>query len=64
MSGKKLLLDTNAVIGLLRGDTGISSLARDAGWENIKDAVKCHFDEKDMPHSIRLHTVKDEVMAL
>jgi predicted RNase H-like HicB family nuclease len=32
--------------------------------ENIKDAVKCHFDEKDMPHIIRLHTVKDEVMAL
>jgi len=32
--------------------------------ENIKDAVKCHFDEKDRPHIARLHMVKDEVMAL
>lgn len=32
--------------------------------ENIKDAVKCHFDAKDLPHIIRLHTVKDEVMAI
>jgi len=32
--------------------------------ENIKDAVKCHFDEKDRPRVARLHMVKDEVMAL
>jgi predicted RNase H-like HicB family nuclease len=32
--------------------------------ENIKDAVRCHFDEKDRPRIARLHTVKDEVMAL
>ena len=32
--------------------------------ENIKDAVKCHFDEKDRPRIARLHMVKDEVMAL
>ena len=32
--------------------------------ENIKDAIKCHFDEKDLPHIVRLHMVKDEVMAL
>ena len=32
--------------------------------ENIKDAVKCHFDEKALPRIIRLHMVKDEVMAL
>jgi hypothetical protein len=31
---------------------------------NIKDAVRCHFDEKDRPRVARLHTVKDEVMAL
>ncbi|MBI4845863.1 MAG: 2-oxoisovalerate dehydrogenase [Candidatus Omnitrophica bacterium] len=31
---------------------------------NIKDAVKCHFNKKDMPHVIRLHMVKDEVMAI
>lgn len=32
--------------------------------ENIKDAVKCHFDKKTLPHIARLHMVKDEVMAI
>ena len=32
--------------------------------ENIKDAVKCHFDEKEVPHIVRLHIVKDEVIAI
>jgi hypothetical protein len=29
----------------------------------IKDAVKCHFEEKDLPHIIRLHMVKEEVIS-
>jgi predicted RNase H-like HicB family nuclease len=32
--------------------------------ENIRDAVKCHFDEQNRPRIARLHMVKDEVMAL
>ena len=32
--------------------------------ENIRDAVKCHFDEKELPRIARLHMVKDEVMAI
>ena len=32
--------------------------------ENIKDAVRCHFDEANRPRIARLHMVKDEVMAL
>ena len=32
--------------------------------EHIKDAVRCHFEEKDRPRIARLHMVKDEVMAL
>jgi predicted RNase H-like HicB family nuclease len=32
--------------------------------ENIKDAVRCHFDAKDLPHIVRLHMVKDEVMSI
>jgi len=32
--------------------------------ENIKDAARCHFDEKDRPRIARLHMVKDEVMAI
>lgn len=30
----------------------------------VRDAVRCHFKEKDMPRIIRLHIVKEEVMAL
>lgn len=31
---------------------------------NVRDAVRCHFRDKDMPRVIRLHIVKDEVMAV
>ena len=31
--------------------------------EAIKDAVRCHFDEKDLPRIIRLHIVKEEVIT-
>jgi hypothetical protein len=29
----------------------------------VRDAVQCHFDEPDRPKVIRLHYVKDEVLA-
>ena len=29
----------------------------------VQDAGRCHFDEADMPSLIRLHQVKDEVIA-
>lgn len=32
--------------------------------ENVKDAVKCHFDEKEIPRIVRLHIVKDEILAI
>jgi len=32
--------------------------------ENIKDAVKCHFDAEEFPHIVRLHMVKDEVISI
>ncbi len=31
---------------------------------NIRDAVHCHFEEKDMPQIVKLHFVKEEAMAL
>jgi len=32
--------------------------------KNIKDALQCHFDrEEDIPKIIRLHIVKEEVIA-
>jgi len=32
--------------------------------EMLQDAVRCHFEEKDRPRFIRLHLVKEEVIAL
>jgi hypothetical protein len=31
--------------------------------QQVRDAVRCHFDEHDAPRLIRLHYVKDEVLA-
>lgn len=30
----------------------------------ITDAVRCHFEESNMPRIIRLHMVKEEVISL
>ncbi|HHY99052.1 MAG TPA: 2-oxoisovalerate dehydrogenase [Firmicutes bacterium] len=32
--------------------------------EAVRDAVRCHFDEKNLPRIIRLHFVKEEVIAV
>lgn len=31
---------------------------------NIRDAVRCHFEEGEEPKIIRLHFTKEEIMAL
>ena len=31
--------------------------------EAVRDAVRCHFDDRDRPKVIRLHFVHDEVPA-
>lgn len=31
--------------------------------EQVRDAVHCHFDDGERPAVIRLHYVKDEVLA-
>ena len=31
---------------------------------NSRDAVRCHFDEDDLPQMIRLHYVRDDVIAV
>lgn len=31
--------------------------------QRVKDAVRCHFDGGDAPRMIRLHFVRDEVIA-
>lgn len=32
--------------------------------ENIKEAVRCHFEEDKLPKILRLHLVKEEVLIL
>jgi len=32
--------------------------------ENVRDAVRCHFDEGKAPHVVRLHFVRDDVIAV
>jgi hypothetical protein len=32
--------------------------------DQIRDAVRCHFDEDQMPKVIRLHFVREEVIAV
>lgn len=36
----------------------------DALKDAVRDAVVCHFDEADRPRVIRLHLVKDELIAV
>ena len=37
-------------------------------WEELKEAVQeavaCHFDEDEMPHMIRLHLVREDVVPV
>ena len=32
--------------------------------KQVRDAVRCHFDEGETPAMIRLHFVRDELIAL
>jgi predicted RNase H-like HicB family nuclease len=32
--------------------------------KNVKEAVECHFDPERMPKIIRLHQVKEELIAI
>lgn len=32
--------------------------------EMVKDAVRCHFDEAEIPKIIRFHFVKEEIISL
>lgn len=31
---------------------------------NVRDAVRCHFDEGSLPHVIRLHFTREQVIAV
>ena len=44
---------------------GISTQARALSEleANVIEAVRCHFDEAEIPESIRLHFVKDPILS-
>ena len=31
---------------------------------NVRDAVRCHFDESEMPRVVRLHFTREQVIAV
>ena len=33
-------------------------------YDQVRDAVACHFDAEDMPKAIRLHFVREELIAV
>ncbi len=47
---------------------GHSIFAEGETWEEVRDAVKdavaCHFEGAELPRIIRLHLVKEELLAL
>jgi hypothetical protein len=46
------------------GDSIVTQAATvDELREQIRDAVRCHFDEGKVPKLIRMHFVRDEVFA-
>jgi len=32
--------------------------------ENVRDAVRCHFDEEERPRMVRLHFTREEVIPI
>ena len=47
---------------------GYSIFTEADSWEELKemirDAVKCHFNEEDMPKIINIHAIKEERLAV
>lgn len=33
-------------------------------YERVRDAIRCHFEEDEMPHAIRLHFTKEKVITV
>lgn len=60
------LVDEDADGGFTAKALGHSIFTEADTFQELKamaqDAVRCHFDKKDMPSVIRLHIVKDEVI--
>lgn len=45
-----------------------ASIFTEADWldelrEMVRDAVACHFDDEERPEVIRLHSIREEIIA-
>ncbi len=47
-------------------DAPIFTIADDAAslHQRLRDAVRCHFENEQIPKHIRLHFIRDEVIAV
>ncbi len=47
---------------------GYSIFTQGEDWNDLKamarDAVRCHFDDENMPRVIRLHQIREEAIAV
>jgi hypothetical protein len=54
--------------GFTAKSLGYSIYTEADNWEElkiaIKDAISCHFDEEQKPKFVRLHFLKEEVIAI
>lgn len=50
--------------GFVARALGHSIVTQADTWEELRDAVRCHFEEGQAPGVIRLHRVFDEVLTL
>jgi hypothetical protein len=61
------LVEESAEGGLVARALGHSIFTEADSWEELKeairDAVRCHFDPEEQPDLIRLHAVREEVVA-
>lgn len=62
------VIEEHPVSGYIARALGHSIFTEAEDFEDLKDmireAVRCHFDDKERPGIIRLHFVRDEVIAL
>jgi hypothetical protein len=67
MSEIVFLIEDAAEGGLIARALGHSIFTEADSYDElrtqVRDAVQCHFDDTDRPSVIRLHYVKDEVLA-
>jgi len=61
------LVEDAAEGGYIARALGYSIFTEADTWEAlrtaIRDAVRCHFDEQEQPDLIRIHAVREEVVA-